>query len=202
MPYVMLLRVSFEQLCTVKNGKSMDEIKGLDGKNNRFQFSLKSVLKFMTIVCICLALVPPRLMLAVLPVLVSVSIIYALLKLVDKLIISQESQSPSNSVGSCLLVSVSIWTIAFVLFLTLVRVPGGYGTVQFTVGNNLARFVFGLRFGTVFVLAAAPIATIVIGSLRHKAGAPIRKGWVVAAIVFYAAAWATVAHNVGFVPMA
>ncbi len=180
----------------------MDAIKGSDGRSNRFQFSLKSLLMFTTITCICLALVPQLLMLAVLPVVVSVSIIYALVKFVDKLIISQESQSPSNSAGSCLLVSVSIWTIAFVLFLTLVRVPGGYGTVQFTVGNNLARFVFGLRFGTVLVLAVAPIATIVIGSLRHKAGAPVRKGWVVAAIVFYATAWAIVALNVGFVPMA
>jgi len=163
---------------------------------------MKFVLLTMTFVCVSLATITtlPLLSLAVLPVVMSVALIYILLAVADRRFISHQP-SCSRAIGSCILMSVSIWTVAFVLVASWIHIPGSFGPVQYSAGNAVAMFVFGLRVGTILMMFCAPVVSFLVGVIRIKLGMDVRIGWLVVAIGSYVAAWITVTSNMQFFPM-
>jgi hypothetical protein len=167
----------------------------------RRQFSLKSLLLVVTLVCASLAIgvVWPRLLVfyvAAFPAFV----VFALSAL-DRMLQGDQPPLPTP-IGSFLLIAVSTWAIIFLLFTSAIRIPGGFGPIQYSAGNALGTFVFALRTLTILAMIAGPILSAIIGCFRLLAGKNFRLGWLAVGIAFLVVAWVLLFLNPDFIPTA
>jgi hypothetical protein len=174
------------------------------GVNNRPpQFSLKSVWLVVTLVCLCLAAgaISPRAVLSVLSVAAITAPVVFLLIAVDHMLRRDQPPKPAP-IGSFILIAAAAWAIVFVLIATSIRIPGGFGPIQYAAGNAWAMFVFMLRIGTILVMVGSPILCSIIGGIRLWMGTNFRLGWLVVGIVLSLVAWLLLFLNPQFIPTA
>jgi hypothetical protein len=169
----------------------------------RLQFSLKSVLLVVTLVCVCLAAgaISPRAVLSVLSVAAITAPVVFLLIAVDRMLRRDQQPKPAP-IGSFILIAVAAWAIVFVLIATSIRIPGGFGPIQYAAGNAWATFVFMLRIGTILVMVGSPILCSIIGGIRLWMGANFRLGWLAIGIALSFVAWILLFFNPQFMPTA
>lgn len=190
------MRMVFHQLedcllnranCT-SSGISMSAPKS----KKRFQFSLRTLL--LTLACVSAYLVVvaalPRIALPALPIAAFVAISVFMLR----------DPPQTVAIGSCVLISVSTWTIGFVVISALKILPGSFGPVQYAEGNMLAMFVFNLRIATILVMFVSPIICSLIGAIRLSMGMRVRQDWLAFGIGSYLIAWIVLFWNLWFFP--
>jgi hypothetical protein len=171
------------------------------GPKNRFQFSIRSALVGIALVSLVLtgAVNFPRVAVGTLPIVVFCALMFVTLYSVDRKV-TRDSAPPRNAIGSWILISVSTWTTAFIWLLSILRLPGGAGPVQYTAGSPWAEFVFCLRGGTMIIFFVCPIISVLVGGFRLAAETRIRPGWLVAGICAYLIACLMVLNNSWFFP--
>lgn len=166
------------------------------------QFSLKSVLLCLTLACIAVGLFP-RTMVAmlviVLPTSLIVAAVYALLRFLGRRF-DPETFPSQEPAGSYILLSASLWTIAFVLIGSLIT--ESWEPSSATPKSILALLLFGLRVGTLMLMIVSPIASCIVGIRRLSSGIPAKTSWLVVAVVSYILAWLAISYNIRFIPLA
>ena len=170
-------------------------------QGKRLQFNLKSAFVLLTFVCVLLAfaVTVPRLARSVLPIAVFSTLVSFALVVADRALARDGLRSPV-AIGSIMLIAVSAWTTAFVLFTALMHIPGGSGPIQYASGQPWGVYFFDLRATTILLMLCSPLICVVIGVVRRSMNSPVRPGWLAAGVSSYVLAWIVVFSNSWFFP--